>query len=965
MLLVLGLAALTALAGFGLLRLKRTEAELLAGARAALAKRDYTSTAEFAARTLDRDPQSVPALLMAAEASTGLGDSERAFAYYRRLPEDASGEDVLQALKDAGQRALRLGRASDAEYFYARALRLAPRDVTINRRLGVLLLIEGRRRESTTRLLELVRGGSFSLEDLCFLGNVHEIYDAQSPRFFLDRVPDDLTPLLGTARVHIFHNRREEGEKLIRRILDQRPELIEAHVQLGALLVDPKREQELIEWLGELPVGADEHPEVWMIRSLLARRRGDAAGAIRSAWEAVRRSPNENTPNYQLGQLLLEENPDAARRFSERAARLENLNRELHFALMQQGDGPRMLRCAKLCEDLGRLWEAWAWHVAVETYHPEHVVAGEKERLRAMVTPDTPQTLPSAIPALAIDLSHYPLPKWEPIRKEPSSGGDVDETAAAVRFEDLASAAGLDFQYFNGVREDAPVMAIFQSVGGGEAVIDFDADGWPDLYFLQAGDWPRTASGDDAINRLYRNVVGRFEDVTVGSGAGDRGYGFGATAGDFDGDGFADLYVANARRNTLLRNNGDGTFSDVTEQAGLQKEEWTASVLIADLNGDGLADLYDANYCTGDEPFTKRCMNAEVNEPRSCVPTAFTPARDHVLMNRGDGTFEDVSDTALVVPEEGRGLGIIAADFDGVGALDLYIANDMTANFLFINKTPSPGAPPEFEEQGVLSGCAYDADGRGQASMGVAADDADGDGLIDLFVTNFYNESNTFYRHQPGHTFVDETQNYQLREPSMRTLGWGTQFIDAELDGRPDLVVANGHIDDYRFQGTPFHMRPQFFSNRGTRFAEVLDAGPFFQSEQLGRGLSRLDWNRDGREDFAVSRLFEPAALVTNQTPDVGHYLAVRLVGGLSRDAIGAEVRLTAGGRTLVKQMTAGDGFAASNQRQLVFGLGDAESIEEIRIRWPGGAEEAFRAIPSDSEALFVEGTGRPFVLPK
>jgi hypothetical protein len=249
--------------------------------------------------------------------------------------------------------------------------------------------------------------------------------------------------------------------------------------------------------------------------------------------------------------------------------------------------------------------------------------------------------------------------------------------------------------------------------------------------------------------------------------------------------------------------------------------------------------------------------------------------------------------------------------------------------------------------------------------MGIAADDADGDGLIDLFITNFYNESNTFYHQQPGTLFIDDTQRFRLREPSLAMLGWGTQFIDAELDGRPDLVVANGHIDDYRFQRVPFRMRPQFFSNRGSRFVEVKQAGPMFAYEQHGRGLVRLDWDRDGREDFAVSRLFEPAALVRNQTPDVGHGLAVRLVGRDNRDAIGAEVRVTAGGRTLVKQLTAGDGLAASNQRQLVFGLGGADSVDEVHIRWLGGSEETFTDFPSDCELLFVQGVGRQFVLPK
>jgi hypothetical protein len=413
-----------------------------------------------------------------------------------------------------------------------------------------------------------------------------------------------------------------------------------------------------------------------------------------------------------------------------------------------------------------------------------------------------------------------------------------------------------------------------------------------------------------------------------------------------------------------LHNNGDGVFSDVTVAAGLDQREWTTSCLMADVNGDGLPDLYDVNYCAGSRPYEHECVRKGSKLRRTCIPTEFEAADDALWLNLGDGRFQEVGQSAGIHIVDGRGLGIVAANFDDVPGLDIYVANDMSANFLFLNRTSAAGGLPRFDERGVLSGAAFDFDGRSQASMGIAADDADGDGRLDLFVTNFYNESNTFYHQQAGRFFVDATRDFDLRNPKLDKLGFGTQFLDADLDGRPDLVIANGHVDDFSEDDFPFRMQPQFYSNQGKHFVELPaeQLGPFFSYAQLGRGLARLDWNGDGQEDFVVSRLLDPAALVVNRTTGAGHFLVVRLVGLTYRDAIGSEVRVTAGGRTLVKQLTAGDGFECSNQRQLVFGLGGATSVDEIRIRWPAGADEKFTNLSVNQAVLFIEGSNRPRV---
>lgn len=944
-----------------------TVGSLIAEARQAVAQGDYHQAMDLALQASKRDRANVEALLLAAEAAKRSGDPIIALEHYRRLPETEGSRAVVEALKDAGQLAIHLGHATDAERFYKRALRWADDDLVIHRRLAALYLGEARRWESTPHLFALVRGQAFTLEELAFLGNLEELYDAEQLMDLFERsVAGDVAPLIGRARLYLFKNFPEKGEALLRRIIAERPDLIEAQAQLGVVLVSESRDADFETWHRQLPSKADDHPEIWWVRATSARKHGDPHVAIRCAWEALRRHPNHVGAMYQLAQLLAAEGrPEQAQVFAERAAKLEALATNIHDVLLREPTAERMLKCARLCEDLGRLWEAWGWHVAVETYHPKEVLRGERERLKGLLTPDLPQTRPSHSLAYVFDFSHYPLPGQRPSSKPIPT--EADQTSPAIRFEDVASAVGLDFRYENGAQPDQPGLMIYQSIGGGVAVIDYDWDGAPDLYFPQAGSRPSNTASSQASDALYRNAAGQCIDVAAVALTPDAGYGFGAAVGDFDADGLPDLYLANAGRNRLLQNNGDGTFNDVTAAAGLPSDGWTSSCLLADVNRDGLPDLYDVNYCAGDRPLTHVCYRSDKVTARTCIPTEFAAADDRVLINLGDGRFKDVSGEAGILAPEGRGLGIVAANFDDEPGIDLYVANDMTANFLFLNRTSSPGEPPRFDERGVISGAAYDFDGRPQASMGIAADDADGDGLLDLFLTNFYNESNTLYRQQPGRFFIDETREFDLRTPSMPMLGFGTQFLDANLDGRPDLVVANGHVDDYREQDIPFRMKPQFFSNQGRRFVEVPSEqlGPFFTFEQLGRGLARVDWDRNGREDFVVSRLFDPASLVINHTPTTHRFLAVRLTGRTDRDAMGAEVRVTAGGRTLVKQLTAGDGFECSNQRQLVFGLSDAPSIDEVRIHWPAGTWQTFPEVPINREVQFVEGVARTFPLPK
>jgi hypothetical protein len=682
-----------------------------------------------------------------------------------------------------------------------------------------------------------------------------------------------------------------------------------------------------------------------------------------------------------LGQVLLAlERPQQAAPFVERAVRLHEMLQLMKRYTAAPG-ADTMQRATLLCEQLGLLREAWGWSRAALEHDPQLAWAMQTSaRLTSRLTADLPRTAPDLDPTRMIDLSDFPLPRWDGT-ETPSSIRSTPDVEHAVRFTDEAVASGLEFSYYNDDDPQTPASRPFEFTGGGGAVLDYDSDGWPDVYFTQGCPFPppdehspqdrlppHSAEGE-YVDRLFRNLGdGRFEDVTQAAGLNEDRYSQGVAVGDYNSDGFPDLYVANLDANRLYHNNGDGTFSDVTLESGTGGDRWTTSCLMADLNGDAWPEIYAVNYLSGRDVFERICRNSR-GEPRICTPHDFEPAQDQLYLNLGDGRFEEWTEEGGVMVPRGKGLGIVAADFTGTGRLDLFIANDTDGNCFFVNETPSPGAPPLFRERAIVSGLAYDRDGLTQACMGVAAGDANADERLDLFITNYYDEANTLYLQQPGGLFLDATREAGLHEPSLPMLGFGTQFVDGELDGRPDLIAANGHVEDNRRSGIPYQMRAQFFrSQNDGRFVELPPAslGPYFQRELLGRGLARLDWNRDGREDVVISHLDAPAALLTNRTSVVGHFLALQLRGVVtSRDAIGALVRLRSSGRTWSQQLTAGDGYHASNQRQLIFGLGDCEQIAELTVHWPSGLKHRFVSPPINKELLAVEGREQLLPLPR
>jgi hypothetical protein len=496
-------------------------------------------------------------------------------------------------------------------------------------------------------------------------------------------------------------------------------------------------------------------------------------------------------------------------------------------------------------------------------------------------------------------------------------------------------------------------------MGSGVALLDYDNDGWLDIFVAQGSPIPYDPDQRKYTARLYRNRRdGTFADVTKRAGVGFNGYGQGVAVGDYDGDGNLDLYVSALGAGVLYRNQGNGTFRDETARAGVAGAGWATSCAFADLDGDGHLDLFVCHYLAdtidAEGNSTVHC-NATPGRVGYCPPDAFQAEADVLYRNNGDGTFTDVSVPSGITSVLGKGLGLAIADLDDDGKLDVFVANDQTPNFLFHNL-----GGMRFEEVAVRYGVAYSESGQLRSGMGVAAGDYDGDGRIDLLVTNFYEEGDTLYRNVGPGDFQVTTALARLTAPSRGSLGFGAGFFDADNDGRLDLFVANGHLNDVRPLGMPYHMPPHLFQNNGrSGFVDrAAGAGPYFQSAWLGRGVAFGDLDNDGDPDMVVTHLGRPPAVLINDTAPRGHFLNLTLKpkrGGVP--CVGARVEAECGGRRLVRVLAGGTSYLSASDSRILVGLAESGRIDRLEVRWPSGTRQEWRGVEADRWLEATEGS--------
>jgi tetratricopeptide (TPR) repeat protein len=915
---------------------------------------DFVRCRERLARLSARYPGHGEILFRLGESELACGRADRAVAAWSRVPK-GSPFAAVAAIRRA-QLAVPAGRLFEAEKALKAALDESGPDAQEVRHLLLLILGQEGRLDEARRIVEdrwratdptsrddrvalLRQHLALDLETIPLEGNL-SFLQAGEPAG-----SGDPGLWLAQANLATRSGRPEEAHRWLDAALLQRPDdpvVWRARLEWALAAEQPARVRESLDHLGITDLAPRE---LVRLAAWLAARKDDKQVERAALEKLAELDPGNGAALDGLVELSLHAGqPEQARHFRERKAELDRVKdryRQLFRENQLVKNAPEM---ARLALALGRTFEAQAFRALTEP----------AERRTAATAPEESDTAAQARLAPDHPLARFIAAELHSIDAAKAvTHGSRDST---IVFQNEATAAGLaGFLQNNG---ESANHQLPEASCGGAGLLDYDNDGWLDVFLVQGGPFPPPATGRSA-DRLFRNRHdGTFEDVTERSGlaAMPGGYSHGVAVGDYDNDGRADLFVTRWRSYALYRNRGDGTFEDATRRSGLAGDrDWPTSAAFADLDNDGDLDLYVCHYGVWDSENPRICKDPTGRVIITCDPRSIAALPDHVFRNDA-GHFTDVTAEAGVTDRDGRGLGVVVADLDGDGRVDIFVANDSTANFLFRNLGQF-----HFEEVGQASGVAANATGGFQAGMGIACGDLDGDGLIDLAVTNFYGESTTFFHNLGQGLFADHTAAIGLAAPSRYVLGFGAAFLDADNDGRLDLFTANGHVHDLR-PYFPYKMTAQLFrGGADNRLADVTaQAGPPFQQLHLGRALAVGDVDNDGRLDAVMACQNEPPVYFHNRTdPASMHFLTIRLEGTRSnRDGVGTVVEIVTDEKTQIAHRMGGSSFQSASDPRLHFGLGRAAHVQSLFVRWPSGTMDQFHDVDTDQGYIVKEGAG-------
>jgi len=903
-------------------------------------------------------PRDNDVLQLLADVAFRRGEKQECLQWLERLAETSS--NPVEGFCSAGAKAFEFALPQESERLYRRAIKASPGLLVLYSRLARLYLAWQRGDQLRQIIAEADRAQAPLADDqvllwLWVVGD-HVDWHEDDSRDWLKSVAQQQPDPFATAA--LMRSATPSSTSLddakgmspeLRRAWPNLVVEVERQLTNGRLSDAAKSAQ-------QFSTDADSHPGVWFVRGHVAAAAGDLNAAVDAFERASQLDPLFVAPRYQRGHLF---------------AKLGRNEESIHALQQALKLDEFVQKCVRLLQtthpDLDDLISIAALAIDHDQYRWAQLVCqvSAKRDSSAKLPPTLLKVQQANYAALAMPqlttTSPWSLQNSSVLRNSSTAAQAThSQGQSVIQFKETTTELGLDFGYEYGHSKERWLM---ETLGGGVAVLDYDLDGWPDLFFAQGGPLEVSSSTQPKHGKLFRNDRGeRLVETTIEATAVVSKYSHGCAVGDFDNDGFPDLLITHYGGATLLANCGDGTWIDRSESLGLDGDSstsavkantrWNTSATFSDLDRDGQLDLYIAGYCHA--PLSRELRTCrEGNQFSPCRPGSYPAEPDTLFMNDGHGRFHDRSHELGIEADAGYGLGVIAADFDQDGLPEIFVGNDTTQNFLWHRKTVTTrshlAAP--FSEVGLISGVAVDGSGRAEACMGIACGDFDGDQQLDLFVTNFFDETCTLYQNLGGLQFEDRTQQSGLWNAGRRLMGWGCQFFDADNDGWLDLVILNGHLHD-------MPQLPQFYRNERGRFQEQSSSvGHFFSAPKLGRSVAVCDYNRDGRPDFVVSNQTEPACVLRNDS-EAKHQITVRLVGKNSvRDATGAIIHARIGDRKIVRLVSSQGGYLSANMPDVIIGLGDAATLDELTIEWPNGAQDRHVNVAADQSLVVREGS--------
>ena len=915
---------------------RRDVEALIARAEHASQQGSDAAAAKHYEKVLALDPANVKALLFLAAVAQQNGQRNDAKLLLARVT-NTTDQFAATAKFLEGTIALEEHQARTAEALLKEAHRIRPAWIPPLRELLQLYSLQLRDRELTETLEQLQELRPLTPQELAtklLAGRplLEATLAVQKLEAFTSTDPQDIHSAIALLRSCLVENDDQKATELLKTFASREADSPELQAIRASLQERQGATTLTSPFTAQLPLNQQAATEAWDVALHRAVRNRDTEQALQIAQYLMTQQPFSTTASHALAQAWEHcGNPVAAARQHDVTRHLDQIELLAYRMFRPQAQIPEMalpvmLEIADHLQAIERMDDSQQWLQAAGRMMPTDQAV--QSRLKSHSETSKKSTPPGADAPGAVPPPSIP-PLVLMLSSPAASGTSVMTNDAAWNFQDVAAEVGLTFVYHNG---SSPGKRILETVGGGSAVLDLDGDLWPDLYFPQgqhAESAGQSVPQNESLNsvrdtaqhsvltdQIFRNRQGAsFYDVTVPSGIHETSHSLAATVGDFDSDGFPDVFVANVGSCRLYHNAGDGTFQDVTPAQISANQNCSSGACFADLNADGLPELFVLNYV---EDWNRRCVNSE-GRVATCDPRELKPAINRLYQNLGDGEFLDVTDSSGLSAIPGRALGVIAADLNGDGGTELFIANDGMPNTLLTVESPGPADQSlRLKNFAVQSGVAVPESGRAHAGMGVALADFDANGLPDLFVTNFYREQNTLYQGIAPGLFLDASLRSGLGPPSLPYLGFGTQAIDVEGDGDSDLVILNGDIDDYSASGRPWKMPITAFRNAGNgQFDEMTGrCGTDCAQPMLGRGLSLVDVNGDLADDLIAVRHDGPVRLLQNRTPQKQPGICLRFVGRSAvRDGRSVSFNWETSDRTEIVWLAAGSGFSASNEQ--------------------------------------------------